>query len=118
MRANCGPQRQHQCSSLADLTRIFERMRAVPERGLGIAKEPQRCRTKAQYCNPAVYAKARGQRTMCLRIVQRNRTIVMRSAFQQIPRRYQGKTHHAMPDHKRGCCTLPLGELQELPGKP
>src|ERR1700730_10291775 len=41
----------------------------------------------------------------------------MRSAFHEIARRYQGKTHHAVPNHKGCCCILLLGERQELPCK-
>ena len=48
------------------------------------------------------------------RIVQHQCLIVVRSGSQELARRSTGNTHHGMPGHKRSCCTLALGERQEL----
>ena len=48
------------------------------------------------------------------RIVKRDRLIEVRSAFRDVPRKQQGKTHKAMPDHERNRRSLLLGERQEL----
>src|SRR6516165_2184880 len=48
------------------------------------------------------------------RIVKRERAIEMRSPLPNLPRVHQGDAHDAMRDHERDCCSLLLGELQEL----
>src|SRR5215467_10246393 len=51
---------------------------------------------------------------MCSRIVKRERAIEMRSPLCNLPSVHQGDAHDAMRDHERDCCSLLLGELQEL----
>ena len=51
---------------------------------------------------------------MLRRIVERDRTIEVHSAFCDISRKQQGSAHDAMPDHERTCRPLLLGERQEL----
>ena len=92
----------------------LERVLCVCERGLGIAKQPQRPRPIGQDCHPDVLAKSRRQRTMLGRIVKRDRLIEMRSAFRDVSRTQQGHAHEAMPDHERNGRPLLLGERQEL----
>ena len=65
----------------------------VCERGLGIAKQPQRQRPIGQDCYPDVLTKTHRQRTMLGRIVKRDRLIEVRSAFRDVSREQQGNAH-------------------------
>ena len=46
--------------------------------------------------------------------LKRDSPIKVRPAFHDVPRRRQGSTHEAMPDHARDECFLLLGQRQEL----
>ena len=54
------------------------------------------------------------QRTMLGAIIERKRTVKMRSTFSKVSCEQQRDAHHAMPDHQRDCRPLFLGERKEL----
>src|SRR5262245_1003043 len=106
-------QRVHQSGGLADLARVSKRSARVYERGLRIAKHPQRPRSVGQCCYPDVLAKSDGQGTMFRRIIKCDCTVEMRSPFCKGTRMQHG-THHAMPDHEWNRRPLLFGERQKL----
>ena len=61
-----------------------------------------------------VLAKSRRQRTVLDRIVKCERAIKMRSTLREVSRVHQGRSHHAMPYHKRNGRPLFFGKRQAL----
>src|SRR4029077_16991867 len=61
-----------------------------------------------------ILAKSRRQRTMCGRIVKRERLIVVRAALRDVARAQKGSAHETMAYHERDARLLFLSKRKEL----
>src|SRR6516165_11115082 len=102
---------------MAELARNFERLLAVCERILRTAEHPESQRFPGQGCRADVLAETRGQRTMLVRIVERDRVLEMRARLFDVPGVQQGQAHEAMTHHAGSRRPLLVCKLQELVGK-
>ena len=72
---------------MADLARFMERALSVLPRGVGIAERPKRQRPPRQDRHPDVLPKSRAERSVLQGLVERERSIEMRSPLDELAAR-------------------------------